>query len=195
MLQFAKRLAYHGLQSTLAITRSVLSSTKPETSLVHVAIISDSSNWDQTLSQLMEAESDAGRPIQVVIYDTFMLWAADVARRFGAATAAFFTQSCAVDANYGQVWEGKLEVPVQAGPVQLAGLPMLELGDLPSFVVEPVLYLAYTRALKNQFLGLDKADEALINPFSELEAKVSFCYDLIILSYELKILNIISILS
>lgn len=96
-----------------------------------------------------------------------------MARRFGAATAAFFTQSCAVDAVYGQLWEGKLEMPVRAGPVQLTGLPMLELGELPSFILEPGLYPAYVEMLTKQFLDLDKADEVLINSFYELETGVT----------------------
>ncbi|KAF3341050.1 crocetin glucosyltransferase 2-like isoform X2 [Carex littledalei] len=190
MLQFAKRLAHHGLRSTLAVTRSALGSTEPEVGVVHVATISDgfdksvtevSSVEDylaqlklvgsKTLEQLMETESTAGRPVHVVIYDTFMPWGADVARRFGAATAAFFTQSCAVDAVYGQVWEGKLEMPVRAGPVQLTGLPMLELGELPSLVLESGVYPAYVELLTKQFLDLDKADEVLINSFYELETE------------------------
>lgn len=195
MLQFAKRLAHHGLRSTLAVTRLALGSTKPEVGTVHVATISDgfdksvtevSSVEDylaqlklvgsKTLEQLMETESTAGRPVHVVIYDTFMPWGADVARRFGAATAAFFTQSCAVNAIYGQVWEGKIEMPVRAGPVQLTGLPMLELGELPSFILEPGVYPAYAELLTKQFMDLDKADEVLINSFYELETGVTLSF-------------------
>ncbi|XP_078165930.1 UDP-glycosyltransferase 79-like [Carex rostrata] len=190
MLQFAKRLAHHGLRSTLAITRSVLGSTKPEAGLVHIATISDGfdksvtevssvsdyvaqlkSLGSKTLEQLMKTESSAGRPVHVVIYDTFMPWGADVARQFGATTVAFFTQSCAVDTVYGQVWERKLDMPVRARPGQLTGLPMLEVGDLPSFVLKPGVYPAYVELLTNIFSELDKADEVLINSFYELETK------------------------
>ncbi|KAJ3691605.1 hypothetical protein LUZ61_020769 [Rhynchospora tenuis] len=190
LLQFAKRLAYHGLRSTLAVTRSALSSTEPETGPVHIAVISDGfdegitdissvteyfdklkSVGSKTLGQLMQTESSAGRPIHIVIYDTFVPWGADVARQFGAATAAFFTQSCAVDAVYGQIWEGKLEMPVRARSVQLTGSRLFEQEDLPSFILQPGAYPAYVEILTKQFLGLDKADEVLINSFYELETE------------------------
>lgn len=63
-------------------------------------------------------------------------------------------------------------MPVLAGPVQLTGLPMLEVGDLPSFVLKPGVYLAFVELLTNIFSELDKADEMLINSFYELETKV-----------------------
>ncbi|KAJ3691608.1 hypothetical protein LUZ61_020772 [Rhynchospora tenuis] len=190
LLQFAKRLAHHGLRSTLAVTRSVLGSTQPETGPVHIAVISDGfdegiidissvteylaklkSVGSKTLGQLMQTESSAGRPVDIVIYDTFVPWGADVARQFGAATTAFFTQSCAVDAVYGQIWEGKFEMPVRAGSVQLTSSRLLEQDDLPSFILQPGAYPAYVEILTEQFLGLDKADEVLINSFYELETE------------------------
>ncbi|KAJ1692317.1 hypothetical protein LUZ63_009015 [Rhynchospora breviuscula] len=190
LLQFAKWLAHHGLRSTLAVTQSVLGSTEPETGLVHIAVISDGfdkgitdnssvteylaklkSVGSKTLGQLMQTESSAGRPVDIVIYDTLMPWGADVARQFGAATAAFFTQSCAVDTVYGQIWEGKLEMPVRTGSVQLTSSRLHEQEDLPSFILQPGAYPAYVEILTKQFLGLDKADEVLINSFYELETE------------------------
>ncbi|KAJ4783156.1 Glycosyltransferase [Rhynchospora pubera] len=190
LLQFAKRLAHHGLRSTLAVTRSVLGSTEPETGPVHIAVISDGfdegiidissvteyldklkSVGSKTLGQLMQTESSAGRPVNIVIYDTFVPWGADVARQFGAATAAFFTQSCAVDTVYGQIWEGNLEMPVRAGSVQLTSSRILGQEDLPSFILQPGAYPAYVEILTKQFLGLDKPDEVLINSFYELETE------------------------
>ncbi|KAJ4775667.1 Glycosyltransferase [Rhynchospora pubera] len=190
LLQFAKRLAHHGLRSTLAVTRSVLGSTEPETGPVHIAVISDGfdegiidissvteyldklkSVGSKTLGQLMQTEASAGRPVNIVIYDTFVPWGADVARKFGAATAAFFTQSCAVDTVYGQIWEGKLEIPVRAGSVQLTSSRILGQEDLPSFILQPGAYPAYVEILTKQFLGLDKPDEVLINSFYELETE------------------------
>lgn len=41
MLDFAKRLAFHGLQPTLATTRFILSSTSPDPGPVRIAPISD----------------------------------------------------------------------------------------------------------------------------------------------------------
>ncbi|KAJ3691606.1 hypothetical protein LUZ61_020770 [Rhynchospora tenuis] len=190
LLQFAKWLTYHGLRSTLAVTRSVLGSAEPETGSVHIAVISDGfdegitdtssvteyldklkSVGSKTLGQLMQTESSVGRPVHIVIYDTLVPWGADVARQFGAATAAFFTQSCAVDTVYGQFWEGKLEMPVRAGSVQLTGSRLLEQEDLPSFILQPGAYPAYVEILTKQFSGLDKADEVLINSFYELETE------------------------
>ncbi|XP_072973925.1 UDP-glycosyltransferase 79-like [Typha angustifolia] len=189
MLQFAKRLTSYHLRCTLAVTRFILSSTHPTPGPVHLAPISDGfdrvgfsgaesieayltgleSAGSETLDALLRSESAASRPVQVVVYDAFLPWAQPVARRRGAAAVAFFTQSCAVDAIYSQVWEGKVKVPVESGPVELTGLPPLEPGDFPSFLPGPGVYAAYLVRVLEQFKGLETADEVFMNSFYELE--------------------------
>ncbi|KAG1328262.1 putative UDP-glycosyltransferase 74F2 [Cocos nucifera] len=193
MLQFAKRLSSHGLHATLAITRFVLSTTRPEPGPVAIAPISDGfdragfaeagsipaylsrleSVGSTTLDELIRSERAAGRPVRVLVYDTFLPWARDVGERHGLVTAAFFTQLCGVNIVYGLVKEGRLRIPVTE-PVSLPGLPRLEPDGLPSFVSEEdadqnPLYL---KLVLEQYKNLEKADAVFVNSFYELEPEM-----------------------
>ncbi|TKW34154.1 hypothetical protein SEVIR_2G285700v4 [Setaria viridis] len=196
MLQFAKRLALHGLRPTLAVTRFILATCAPDAAAlgaVRLAAVSD--GFDRggfgecgdvtaylsrledagsgTLAELLRDEAARGRPVRAVVYDAFLPWARGVARRHGAAAAAFFTQPCAVNVTYGHVWCRRVGVPVPVegdGIVRLPGLPALEPEGLPWFLrVGPGPYPAYFELVMRQFQGLEEADDVLVNSFYELE--------------------------
>ncbi|NP_001150551.2 indole-3-acetate beta-glucosyltransferase [Zea mays] len=198
LLQFGKRLAGRaGVRCTLAATRFVVSSTKPTPSSVHVAVISDGcdeggpaevggmgaryferleSAGSETLDELLRSESALGRPVHVVVYDAFAPWAQRVARRRGAACAAFLTQTCAVDIVYAHAWAGRVPVPPlplrpeEARGLALAGLStQLEVDDMPTFLGDTRFPPCFRELLMNQFLGLDTADHVLVNSFYDLE--------------------------
>ncbi|XP_008788244.2 crocetin glucosyltransferase 2-like [Phoenix dactylifera] len=190
MLQFAKRLSSRGLLATLATTRFVLSTTRPEPGPVALATISD--GFDQggfasadsieayldrvesvgsaTLDELIRSERAAGRPVRALVYDSFFPWAREVGERRGLATAAFFTQPCGVNIVYGHVNERRLGIPVTE-PVSLPGLPRLEPDDMPSFVsqADAGLFASYLKLVLEQYKNLDKADAVFVNSFYELE--------------------------
>lgn len=195
ILQFGKRLAGHrGVRCTLAVTRYLLGLSQPSPGTVHVATISDGcdrggfgeagevdaylarleSAGSGTVDQVLRSESDQGRPVHVVVYDAVLPWAQRVARRHGAACAAFFTQACAVDVAYAHAWAGRMKLPLVAGePLELPGLPAgLKPGELPTFLAEPSDCPAYLNLLVNQFQGLDTADHVLVNSFYELQPQV-----------------------
>ncbi|XP_040383023.1 UDP-glycosyltransferase 79-like [Oryza brachyantha] len=194
LLQFGKRLAARrGVRSTLAVTRFVLATAAPSSpgGSVHLAAISDGcdhAGYDEagdaraylarletagsrTLAELLCAEAARGRPVHVVVYDSFLPWARGVARRHGAACAAFLTQACAVNIAYGHAWSGTVKLPVREAPGELPGLPAgLEAGDLPTFMVNPADGHGYQDMLvKQQFDGIGDADDVLVNSFSDLE--------------------------
>jgi pathogen-inducible salicylic acid glucosyltransferase len=194
ILQFGKRLAAHrGVRCTLAATRFLLSQSKPTPGdAVRVTTISDGcdrggfaeaggvtaylerleSAGSETVDELLRSEQAQGRPVHVLVYDTFMPWAQRVARRHGTACAAFFTQSCAVDLAYAHTWTGRVKPPLLAGdePEEMPGLPAdLRTSDLPTFLVEAGDCLDL---VVNQFKGLDTADQVLVNSFYELEPQV-----------------------
>ncbi|KAL6845966.1 hypothetical protein ACP4OV_023414 [Aristida adscensionis] len=198
MLQFGKRLALHGLRPTLAVTRFILATCTPDAAAlggaVRVAAVSDGFDrggfgecndvaaylarleaaGSETLAELLRDEAARGRPVRVVVYDAFLPWAQGVARRCGAAAAAFFTQPCAVNVTYGHVWRGRVRVPVEDGgaAVALPGLPELTPAGLPWFLkVGPGPYPAYFEMVMRQFMGLEEADDVLVNSFYELEPK------------------------
>ncbi|KAG1328258.1 putative Crocetin glucosyltransferase 2 [Cocos nucifera] len=198
MVQLAKRLSSHGLLATLATTRFVLSTTRPELGPVALASISDGfdqtglaeaslsdassgpANHDRfesvgstTLDELIRSERAAGRPIRVLVYDSHLPWARDVGERHGLVTVALFTQPCGVNIVYGLVKEGRLQTPV-IEPVMLPGLPRLEPDCLPSFVSEanPGPYAWCLKSLLDQYKNLEKADAVFVNSFHELEPEV-----------------------
>uniref|UniRef100_A0A453LCE5 Cytokinin-O-glucosyltransferase 2 n=1 Tax=Aegilops tauschii subsp. strangulata TaxID=200361 RepID=A0A453LCE5_AEGTS len=199
MLQFAKRLAHHGLRPTLAVSRYILATCKPDAAAVgdvRLAAVSDGcdaggfgecndvtaylalleSAGSETLGELLDAEAAEGRPVRAMVYDAFLPWARGVAQRHGAAAVAFFTQPCAVNVVYGHVWCERVGVPVEAGSTVtgLPGLPALEPEGLPWFLkVGPGPYPGYFEMVMSQFKGLDLADDVLVNSFYELEPEVS----------------------
>ena len=197
MLQFAKRLALHGLRPTLAVTRFILATCAPDAAAlggVRLAAVSDGFDrggfgecgdvtaylarledaGSETLAELLRDEAAAGRPVRAVVYDAFLPWARAVAQRHGAAAAAFFTQPCAVNVTYGHVWRRRVGVPADKGMVRLPGLPALEPEGLPWFLrVGPGPYPAYFELVMRQFQGLEEADDVLVNSVHELEPEGS----------------------
>ncbi|CAL5073284.1 unnamed protein product [Urochloa decumbens] len=198
LLQLGKRLAAHsGVRCTLAVTRFALGqSTQPQTGgAVHVAAFSDGCDrggYDEagdeqaylarlesagsaSLDELLAAESARGRPVRAVVYDSFLLWAPGVARRHGAACAAFFTQACAVNVAYAHAWAGRMDLPVAPGKAvpELPGLSArLAPADFPTFLTEQDGGCrAYVDLLMQQCQGFEVADHVLVNSFCELETK------------------------
>ncbi|CAN6167672.1 unnamed protein product [Urochloa humidicola] len=197
LLQLGKRLAAHrGVRCTLAVTRFNLGQSTPQTGgAVHVAAFSDgcdAGGYDEagdpeaylarlesagaaSLDELLGAESARGRPVRAVVYDSFLLWVPRVARRHGAACAAFFTQMCAVNVAYAHAWAGLMELPVAPGkkavPELLPGLSTrLGPADFSTFLTEPDGGCrAYLDMLLQQCQGFEVADHVLVNSFHELE--------------------------
>lgn len=200
ILQFGKRLAGHGgaVRCTVAVTRFVLGSTKPAPiGSVHVGVFSDGCDalgpaelgghqgpyferleaaGSETLDGLLRSEAAQGRPVRVVVYDPFMPWVQDLARRHGAACAAFLTQTCAVDIVYTHARAGRLPVPVRrddgaAGLLELPGLSArLSAADVPTFLTDTDAHHPSMRdLLMNQFVGLRTVDHVLVNSFFDLE--------------------------
>ena len=127
----------------------------------------------ETLDALLASESEQGRPVRVVVYDAFLPWARRVARRRGAACAAFLTQTCAVDILYAHAWAGRVPPPPLLRPEDVRGLDglscRLEMGDLPTFLTDASYPPSFRELLVNQFLGLEDAEHVLVNSFYELE--------------------------
>ncbi|KAI4968201.1 hypothetical protein ZWY2020_005313 [Hordeum vulgare] len=189
MLQLGRRLAYHGLRPTLVLTRHVLSTTPTSTTQCPFPVAAISDGFDaggiascadtaeylrrmeaagsDTLSRLLLADDD---PVRVLVYDSHLPWARRVACEAGVAAAAFFTQMCAVDVVYGEVFAGRVALPLADGGA-LRGRLSVELGpdDVPPFVAAPQWYPAFTDSALSQFDGLDQADHVLVNSFRDLE--------------------------
>ncbi|CAL1393070.1 unnamed protein product [Linum trigynum] len=200
MLQFSKRLIPRGVRVTLVNTRFIAktvanssSSAAASSTTIHLATISDGFDeggfaaagstdayistferiGSQTLSQLITNLSETEYPATCVIYDPFIPWCLDVAKRFGLTGAAFFTQSCAVGSIYYHCHKGWLKPPVLEAQTLIPGLPPLEPKDMPSFIYVYGSYPAAFDMLLAQFDNIDKADWVLCNAIYELEQETA----------------------
>ncbi|XP_059434663.1 UDP-glycosyltransferase 74F2-like [Corylus avellana] len=192
MLQFSKRLDNKGVRVTLVTTFSISKTIHKEATSIALDTISDGyddggieqaesiqayldSFWrvgSQTLTQLLEKFSSSGSPVDCIVYDAFLPWALDVAKKFGLIGAVFFTMSCAVDNILYQVHKGALKLPLSESEILLPGLPPLEREDMPSFISDFGSYPAFFDMVVQQFSNIDKADWVLCNTFYELEQEV-----------------------
>ncbi|KAJ9697529.1 hypothetical protein PVL29_009381 [Vitis rotundifolia] len=68
------------------------------------------------------------------MYDAFLPWALDVAKKLGLVGVVFFTQSCTVNNIYYHVHQGMLKLPLSELKVVVPRLFPLQAYDLPSFV-------------------------------------------------------------
>jgi pathogen-inducible salicylic acid glucosyltransferase len=193
MMQFSKRLEHKGVKVTLVIT-NFISKTMHKEASSNIALETISDGYDeggiaeaesahgyldrfrrvgsQTLTQLIEKLSSSGGPVDCVVYDPFLPWALDIAKKFGLVGAVLFTQSCAVDNIYYHVHKGVLKVPLSETEILLPGLPPLQPQDMPSFIYDFGSDPAYYDTLVGQFHNFDKADWVLVNTFYELEQEV-----------------------
>ncbi|KAK1677736.1 hypothetical protein QYE76_038584 [Lolium multiflorum] len=194
MLQFGRRLAYHGIRPTLVATRYVLSTTPPPGDPFRVAAISDGFDagglascpdmahyisrletvGSETLRELLASEARAGRPVRVLVYDPHLPWPLRVARAAGVPAAAFFSQPCAVNIVYGELWAGRMALPATDGRALVdRGALGVELGpeDMPPYVAVPELKPEFRKTSIGQFEGLEDADDVLVNSFSDIEPK------------------------
>ncbi|KAI5656467.1 hypothetical protein M9H77_25260 [Catharanthus roseus] len=189
MIQFSKRLQNHGIKITLVATKFLFKTIQDASGSISVETISDGYDeggvkpeeadlyletfqrvGSETLSELILKFQDLGFPVNCIVYDPFLPWVVDVAKKFGIFGAAFFTQSCAVNNIYYHVYKGLLKLPlVENEEVRIPGLPSLSSSDFPSFVADYGSYPPVFRLLVNQFLNIEKADWLFINTFHELE--------------------------
>ncbi|KAF5446499.1 hypothetical protein F2P56_032123, partial [Juglans regia] len=189
MVEFSKRLEHRGVKVTLVTTNFVYKDIQKEGSSIAIETISD--GYDQgrisradnfhvylerflqvgsrTLTELLEKLSRSDFPPNCIVYDPFLPWALDVAKKFGLLGAALFTQSWAVDVIYYHVHKGELKLPLTESEVLLPGLPPLEPQDLPSFLYILGSYPGSLEMLTGQFSNIEKADWVLCNTIYELE--------------------------
>ncbi|XP_009783231.1 UDP-glycosyltransferase 74G1-like [Nicotiana tabacum] len=194
MLQFSKRLQSKNVKITIAATKFFLQTMQELSTPVSIEAISDGYDdggiyqaesfaayitrfkevGSDTMSQLIETLTTRGYPVNCIVYDPFLPWAVEVAKKYGLACAAFFTQSCAVDNIYYHVHKGVLKLPPTEvdEEISIPGLVTIESSDVPSFVSTPESARAL-EMLVNQFSNLEKIDWVLINSFYELEKEVT----------------------
>lgn len=188
-LGFATALANHGLRVTLVTTTRIMNSAaiSLQSSPVSIDHISDGSEdvtpGSETIEEhmrryrtvvtrnLSELIDRYGSSVKAIVYDSTMPWVLDMAHIRGLRGASFFTQNCGVCAVY---WKLRsMKYPYEEGAeVELPGLPLLGVEDLPYFDAFPDENHTVMRLLVDQFLHLERADWVLFNTFYALETEV-----------------------
>ena len=128
----------------------------------------------ETLGNLIEKLKSSGCSVDCVVYDAFLPWALDVAKKLGLVGAVFFTQSCTVNNIYYHVHQGMLKLPLSELKVAVPRLFPLQACDLPSFVYLYGSYPTFFDLVVNQFSNIEKVDWVFCNTFYKLEEKVRY---------------------
>lgn len=200
MLQFSKSLASKGLRVTLISTSKTM---RPSASSINFHTIDfhegdAAANVDEYLELyeslipkrvaqfIEEYQICSQHGAKVLVYDSGMPWALDVAKQFGLQGASFFTQCWAVNAIFIHLKEGSLRVPSEDENegnvvVSLPSMPELGMSDLPSFVSDKSgSYPSLWKLIKSQFSNFQEADWVFCNTFDKLEHEVSsLCFYLL----------------
>ncbi|KAE8726691.1 UDP-glycosyltransferase 74E2 [Hibiscus syriacus] len=188
MLQFSKRLASKGLKVTLVTTSK---SMQPSASSIDFQSIDfqegeATTNIDEfirlyeslipeRLAQFIEKHQHRAK---VLVYDSGMPWALEVAKRFGLQGASFFTQCWAVNAIFYHLKLGTLSMPSEEqirtnAVVSLPSMPELEISDLPSTAYDKSgSYPALWNLMRSQFSNFQEADWTFCNTYDKLEHEI-----------------------
>ena len=195
MLQFSKRLASKGLKVTLLSTNSIVKSMEGQASSVTIEPIADDSGEDTTvetmeayierlkvmfshsLEDLIERNKSIGYATKLVVYDSFLPWALEVAKQHGVGGAPFITQSCTIAAIFYHLFQGRITLPLQVSEVSLPSLPLLRIDDMPSFISQPDLYPFLLRLCVDEFHNFHEVNWVFCSSFDKLEEEVSLFYN------------------
>ncbi|EPS69486.1 glycosyltransferase [Genlisea aurea] len=192
MLQFAKRLVHKGLRVTLILTRYLAKTSPFHSPTIAVETISNGLDDGEphgfpvssylsllkehgmaSLREALHRLIRCGRPATCIVYDPFITWVPELAGEYGIKTAAFFTQSCAVDYIYHRLYSGDLKIgEEEEKAIELPGLPPLLPADLPSFVTLPESYPSLRDMVTDQFKHIENVDWVFCNTLYELEKEV-----------------------
>ncbi|KAL3724277.1 hypothetical protein ACJRO7_029446 [Eucalyptus globulus] len=199
MLQFSRRLASKGLKVTFLIPISTKKSPNlVNSSSINVVYIPDGfedvdreklSMGDalkhfqvsvtHSLNDFIEKhQACEEKPAKVLVYDSFMFWALDIAIQHGMHGAPFFTQSCVVCCTYYMIHQGRVKLPLEAAHGQghvVSDPPVMSVlgpDDFPSFVVDVNSYPGALPFVLGQFSNIQRAKWLLFNSFAELEEEI-----------------------
>jgi hypothetical protein len=127
----------------------------------------------ETLPELFLSEALLGRPVRVLVYDAHLAWARRVMQAAGVTAMAFFSQPCAVDVVYEELWVGWLGLPAMDWRTLLERGALgveIEPEDIPSF--PKVSESVYAKISIRQLEGLEEAYDVLVNSSCDIEPKV-----------------------
>ncbi|RZC48509.1 hypothetical protein C5167_016932 [Papaver somniferum] len=125
----------------------------------------------ESFIELINRQSETGKPVSCIINNPFVPWATDVAAELEIPCAVLWVQSCAVYSIYYNFQHqlASFPNPDQRDMVlDLPSLPSLEFDDIPDFLtLNP--FDSLRKVILSQFKNLDKAFCVLVDSFEELE--------------------------
>ncbi|KAL4631933.1 hypothetical protein ACB092_04G015000 [Castanea dentata] len=190
MLQFSKRLASKGLKVTVLSTNSIVKSMEGQASSVTIEPIADDSGeyptvetmeayterfkvmFSHSLEDLIERNKSIGYATKLVVYDSILPWALEVAKQHGVGGAPFITQSCTIAAIFYHLFQGRITPPLQVSEVSLPSLPLLRIDDMPSFISQPDSYPLLLRLCVDEFHNFHEVNWVFCSSFDKLEEEV-----------------------
>ncbi|KAF7845117.1 UDP-glycosyltransferase 74G1-like [Senna tora] len=197
LLEFSKLLQHKGIKVTFVTTRSFCKNLHKQ--LPHsIPLETISDGYDnggikeadspkayyerfrevgtQDLCELIHNHKLGDDEVDCVVYDSFLIWVLDVAKRFGIVGVSFLTQNVGVNSIYYHVNKGMLKVPLlEKEEIWLPGLPSLAPCEMPSFLYEYGYELDVLDVVVGQFSNIENADWILCNTFYELHQEVADC--------------------
>ncbi|KAK8947299.1 hypothetical protein KSP39_PZI006605 [Platanthera zijinensis] len=129
-------------------------------------------NGPPALTDLINRQARAGRPVSCIVNNPFLPWALEVAEEVGIPSAVLWVQSCAVFSTYYHFHHRLADFPTDDNPdvtVRLPGLPPMSPDDLPTFLLPSNPYKPLTKVILAQFHNISKARWVFANSFEELE--------------------------
>lgn len=203
LMHFTKRLSSRGFQITLVIPSITVKSkaaaqlANETTTTFKIQEISDGSENGEIISSpeayfsrakaeisknldllIREELVKSDRRPDVLVYDSTLPWALEIAHQHGLLAAPFFTESCAVNCIFYNIFQGTLKLNSlnddKSVIISLPPLPPLEVKDLPCCPAFGCFqHCVVEKFFPDQFLNLDKADWIFVNTFDNLENEVS----------------------
>ncbi|KAI3935093.1 hypothetical protein MKW92_029690 [Papaver armeniacum] len=199
MIQFSKRLASKNLKVTLFTTLFITESTKFEAKPLVIESCYDMERSNPSISSvdgkgesrsevhpadifeviglkhlpgIIEKYSKSENPVKCLLFDSICPWVLDISKRFGLIAAAFYTQSCSVNAIYYNIQKGTISVPVERPTVSAPCLPLLATHEIPSHVYDIDSRPTSLSLCLKQFSNVDEIQWHFFNTFDKLESEV-----------------------
>ncbi|KAI3837880.1 hypothetical protein MKW92_000124, partial [Papaver armeniacum] len=199
MIQFSKRLASKNLQVTLFTTLFITESTKFEAKPLVIESCYDMERSNPSISSvggkgesrsevhpadifeviglkhlpgIIEKYSKSEYPVKCLLFDSICPFVLDISKRFGLIAAAFYTQSCSVNAIYYNIQKGSISIPVEGPTVSAPCLPLLATHEIPSHVYDIDSRPTSLRLCLKQFSNVDEIQWHFFNTFDKLESEV-----------------------
>ncbi|KAI3927253.1 hypothetical protein MKX01_036615 [Papaver californicum] len=124
------------------------------------------------LPEIIEKYSKSEYPVKCLLFDSICPWVLDISKKFGLIAAAFYTQSCSVNAIYYNIQKGMISIPIEGVTVLAPCLPLPETHEIPSHVYDIDSRPTSLILCLKQFSYVDEIEWHFFNTFDKLENEV-----------------------